>query len=136
MVRNEHEIVIDRPPERVFRFVTDLGAWSQWHGSGEALRTTPDPVGVGTEWQLSGQVQGQAIAVTVEVISYEPSSRFGFKTTSGPIQAQQVFTFEPAPGGTRLATILELVDPDLAAAAREQWDKDLLILKALLEARA
>jgi hypothetical protein len=36
------------PTERVFRFVTDLGAWKQWHGQGEAEKIAPGPVGVGT----------------------------------------------------------------------------------------
>jgi hypothetical protein len=44
--------------------------------------------------------------------------------------------FEPAAGGTRLVTVLELADPQLAELARQQWDKDLLRLKELLEAQA
>jgi uncharacterized protein YndB with AHSA1/START domain len=134
MVKNEHEIGINCPTERAFEFVTDLEAWNQWHGSGKAERTTPGSVDVGTVWKVTGQVQGQPITVTIEVTSYEPNRRFGIKTTSGPIQAQQVFTFEPTDGGTRLATVLELADPRMDQPAREQWEKDLLTLKELLEA--
>lgn len=137
MVRNEHEVVIDCPTERVFRFVTDLGTWPQWHGSGQEVeKTTPGPVDVGTIWKVTGQVQGQRVAVTIEVTDYESNRRFGFKTTSGPIQAQQTFTFEPVAGGTRLATGIELADPEHARPARQQWESDLLTLKELLEADA
>lgn len=136
MPKNEHEVVIDCPTERVFEFVTDMSAWSQWHGSGEGRKTTPGPVGVGTVWEIRGQVQGRTIEAELEVTSYEPNSRFGFKAISGPIDVQQAFTFEPVAGGTRLTTVLDLADPELAAPARKQWDKDLLILKELLEARA
>jgi uncharacterized protein YndB with AHSA1/START domain len=134
MVKNEHEIVINCPAERVFRFVADLATWPQWHGSGHQMeKSTAGPVGVGTTWKATGEVQGQPLVLTIEVTSYEPNSRFGFKTTSGPIQAQQAFAFEPVDGGTRLAMVLELADPQMAAPARQQWDNDLLILKKLLE---
>lgn len=109
---------------------------SWWHGQNEAEKTTPGPVDVGTVWKVSGAVQGQPIAMTIEVTEYEPNSRFGFKTTSGPIDARQVFAFERVEGGTRLTTAIELANPQLAQAARQQWDNDLLMLKKLLEAQA
>jgi uncharacterized protein YndB with AHSA1/START domain len=136
MIKNEHEVIINCPTERVFRFVADLATWPRWHGSGHQVeQTTPGPVGLGTVWKGTGQVQGQVITVTVEATTYESNSRFGLNTTSGPIQAQQSFSFEPVEGGTRLTTVLELDNVELAAAARQQWDKDLLILKELLEAQ-
>jgi uncharacterized protein YndB with AHSA1/START domain len=137
MVKNEHEVVINCPTERVFRFVTDLSTWTQWHGSGdvELEKTTPGPVGVGTVWKATAEVQGHVITVTEEVTSYEPDSQFAIKV-SGSIEAQQSFAFEPVAGGTRLTTVLELGDPALAEHARQQWDKDLLRLKELLEAQA
>jgi uncharacterized protein YndB with AHSA1/START domain len=135
MIKNEHEVVINCLTERVFRFVTDLGAWNQWHGQGEVEKITPGPVGVGTVWKATGQVQGQTITVTIEVIRYEPDRQFGFNF-SGPIQGQQTFVFEPIAGGTRLTTVLELANPQLATLARQQWDNDLLVLKEILEAQA
>jgi uncharacterized protein YndB with AHSA1/START domain len=135
MLKNEHEVVINCPTERVFQSVSDFATWTQWHGSGEVEKTTPGPVGVGTVWKATGEVQGQVITATVEVTTYEPDSQFALKVT-GPIEAQQSFVFEPVAGGTRLVMVLELADPNLAEPARQQWDKDLLILKDLLEAQA
>jgi uncharacterized protein YndB with AHSA1/START domain len=135
MIQNEHTVVIGCPPERAFRFVTDFKTWRQWHGSdqGEAEKVTSGPVGVGTVWKMSGSVQGQLITVTIEIIRYEPHSEYAFKTTSGPIQARQRFTFEQVEEGTKVTTVLELTDPQLAQPARQQWDNDLLTLKRLLE---
>lgn len=73
--------------------------------------------------------------MTIEITDYEPDSRFAFRTTSGPIDAQQMFAFERVEDGTRLTTVLQLADPQLAQAARRQWDNDLLTLKELLEAQ-
>jgi uncharacterized protein YndB with AHSA1/START domain len=138
MVKNEHTVVIGCSPERAFRFVTDFDTWRQWHGSDQSVaeKATPGPVDVGTVWNVSGPVQGQLIAVTIEVTRFEPYSQYEFKTTSGPIDARQAFVFEHVEGGTKLTTVLELTDPQLAQPARQQWDKDLLTLKQLLEAQA
>jgi uncharacterized protein YndB with AHSA1/START domain len=135
MLKNEHEVVINCPRERVFRSVTDLGTWNQWHGSSEVEKTTPGPVGVGTVWKATGEVQGQVITATIGVTTYEPDSQFGFNF-SGPINGRRSFFFEPVADATRLVTVLELANPELAEPARQQWDKDLLRLKELLEAQA
>ncbi len=133
MVRNEHEIVIHCPIERVFQFVADLETWSQWHG-GEVEKRTSGPVGVGTVWEATAQVEGRPMVVTVEATSYERNRRFGIKHVSGAIEVPQVFALEPVEAGTRLVTVLELADPEMAQAARQQWERDLLTLKELLEA--
>ena len=134
MLKNEHVVVINCPMERGFGFVADFATWPRWHGSGEVEKTTPGPVGVGTVWKATGEVQGQVITATIEVTTYEPDSQFGFNF-SGPIYGQQSFVLEPIAGGTRLVMVLELANPELAEPARQQWDKDLLRLKELLEAR-
>ncbi len=137
MVKNEYEVVINRPAEQVFRFVTNLDTWRQWHPSAQEVeQTTPGPIDVGTIWKVSGQVQGRPIGITIEVTKYETNRRFGFTTTSGPIQARQEFTFASVADRTRLTTVIELADPELARAARRQWESDLLTLKGLLEAQA
>jgi uncharacterized protein YndB with AHSA1/START domain len=137
MVKNEHEVVINRPPEQVFGFISDLDNWRQWRpGMQDVEKLTPGPIAAGTVWRLTGDVQGQSIVVTVEVTEYESNRQFGFKTTSGPNQAQDTFTLTPVAGSTKLNFALELADPALARPAREQWEKDMLILKELLEVQA
>jgi uncharacterized protein YndB with AHSA1/START domain len=135
MVKNEHDVVINCPPERVFQSVSDFATWTEWHTPGEVEKTTPGPVGVGTVWKATGEVQGQVITAIVEVTSYELDRQFAVKV-AGPIVAQQSFAFEAVAGGTRLTTVVELEDPELAEYARQQWDKDLLRLKELLEVQA
>jgi uncharacterized protein YndB with AHSA1/START domain len=138
MVKNEHTVVIGCPPEQAFRFVTDFNTWSRWHGSNENIveKLTPGPVDVGTVWKLSGQVQGELVSGTIEITGHDPYHKYEFKTTSGPIEAWQAFVFEGVEEGTKLTTVLELADPQLAEPARQQWDKDLLTLKQLLETQA
>jgi uncharacterized protein YndB with AHSA1/START domain len=134
MFKNEHEILINCPTERVFRFVSDFDTWRQWHpGLQEAQKTTSGAVKVGTTWNLAGQVRGQSLMMTIELTEYEPNRQFGFKSTMGPIDARQLFVFEPVHGGTRLNVVLELKDAELARAAWQQWESDLFTLKEILE---
>ncbi|MBI2865294.1 MAG: SRPBCC family protein [Chloroflexi bacterium] len=101
MIKNEHEVVINCPTERVLRFVADFNTWPQWHGSGQnqVEKVTPGHVDVGTVWKVSGLVRGQLITMTIEVTEYEPNSQYGFRTTSGPVDARQIFTWSGLKGG-------------------------------------
>jgi uncharacterized protein YndB with AHSA1/START domain len=133
VVTNRHEIVIGAPVDKVFAWVSDLDKWREWRASaGQFARTTSGPVGVGTTWQASGRVMDEPMTVTVEVTAHEPNAQFALKV-SGSLQAEQAFTFEPLPDGTKLAMALKLADRRLAEPAREQWDGDLLSLKDRLE---
>jgi hypothetical protein len=133
MITNEHELVINCPPEQLFPFVADFNKWGQWHaGADEVEKTSPGPVGVGTTWRVSGEVQGQRLTITLEVTGYEVNRQFGFKTTSGPIEAEDRFTLEPVNGGTRLKLRMRL-PAEIAEPARQQWEISLGKLKALLE---
>jgi hypothetical protein len=106
----------------------------KWHFPADEIeKTSPGPVGVGTTWRISGPVQGQHISITIEVTGYELNRHFAFKTTSGPIEAEDSFTLEPVEGGTRLKLVMKLPS-ELAQPARKQWEISLGKLRALLEA--
>jgi len=50
MIKAERTVVIDRPIEEVFAFVTDQTNTPRWQaGLVELERTTPGPIGVGTK---------------------------------------------------------------------------------------
>jgi hypothetical protein len=131
MVSNEHEIVLGVPAAEVFAWVADLDGWHRWRPSeGRLEQLTPGPVGVGTTWEAAGRVLDEDIAVTIEVIAYEPDTRFGL-LVAGSIHAEQTFGFEPVAQGTRVTLTLELADPQLDEPARARWDTDLRTLKRL-----
>lgn len=143
MIRIEHSVVINRPIEEVFAFVTDIDKMSQWALElREAKKTSEGPVGVGTTFSGVVQLLGRRMENNHEVTEYEPNRKYSFKTTSGPVPMEAESTFESVAGGTRVTILAEaepggffkLAEPIFARTAQRQYETNLATLKDLLEA--
>lgn len=141
MIKAERTVVIDRPIEEVFAYVTDQTNTPTWQaGLVEVQRTTPGPIGVGTKHTLVRNFMGRRMEADNEYVAYEPGKLVTFRTTSGPPLVASYF-FEPAPGGTRLTSRVEmqgaglfgLLEPVIGAGLRREMKAALPALKALLE---
>jgi hypothetical protein len=75
----------------------------------------------------------EVFPLKAEITAYEQNKHFHFITTSGPIQAEDRFNLEPINDGTRLKLEIILADAEIAAQAKDQWDKSLKTLQELLE---
>ena|SRR5215210_1018275 len=143
--REEHSVVIDRPIEEVFAYLTDANNDSLWQASTlETEQTSEGPVGVGTIYRSVSKFLGRTIETTLEVTEHEPPRKQCIRATSGPIPAAGCYLLEPADGGsTRFTQTLEaevggffrLAEPLVARAFRRQMQADMATLKDLLEAR-
>ena len=142
MVRIGHSVVINRPIEEVFAFVSDLDKFSQWALEiVEVKKTSKGPVGVGTTFSGVVQLLGRRIENTHEVTKYEPNKKLAFKTTSGPVSLEAETIFESVGGGTKVTIVAEaepggffrLAEPIFARVARRQYETNLATLKDLLE---
>jgi uncharacterized protein YndB with AHSA1/START domain len=120
MARMEASVVINRPIDEVFAYMTDVGSWSQWNsGILEAEQTSEGSVGVGTTFQGVSQFLGQRGEWTSEFTE-----------------------FEPVEGGTRFTMIGEgetggffkLAEPILNRMWQRQLESMLANLKDILEA--
>jgi uncharacterized protein YndB with AHSA1/START domain len=140
-------IVIERPIDEVFTFVTDARNNLLWQSNSglTAIQQQPDgPVGVGTRIVETREILGHASENRSEVTGYEPNRRYVRSQIagSGPI-ARGEFTFEPVPGGTRWVIVLDFQADDpieageasLAAGLRQSIETDMAVAKALLERR-
>ena len=129
MARTEHTVVVERPPDEVFAFLTDLSNVPEWQsGAVEVLRFL-----------------GRRIEATIQVTEYEPARRFSIKTLSGPIPFQVQHMLEPSgAGGTKLSVTLEgepggffrLAEGLVMRNAQRQVQNDFATLKRMVEARA
>ena len=144
-IREEHNVVIERPIEEVFAFVTDPNNDSLWQSRTlETEQTSEGAVDVGTTWRNISKFLGRRIDTTMEVTENEPPRRQCVRVTSGPIPGEGCYLFEPAEdgGSTRFTQNLEaevggffrLAEPLVARAIRRQFEADMATLKDVLEA--
>ena len=146
MARTEHTVVVERPPDEVFAFLTDLSSVPEWQ-SGAVEEREPEgevSVGVGTKYVEVLKFLGRQFEATIEVTEYEPGRRFSIKTLSGPIPFRVQHTLEPSNGGgTKLHVTLEgepgglfkIAEPLVMRNAQRQVANDFATLKRLVESR-
>jgi uncharacterized protein YndB with AHSA1/START domain len=136
-------VVIERPIEEVFAFVTDPNNDPLWQSTSlETEQTSEGPVDAGTTFRNTSKFLGRRIDSTYEVTENDPPHKQCVRITSGPIPGSGCYLFEPANGGsTRFTQIFEaeaggffrLAEPLVARAIRRQMEADMETLKDLLE---
>ena len=148
MPRAEASIVINRPIEEVFEFLTDPANNLLWQGgASESERTSEGPAGVGQTGRLVLTFLGRRMESTWETTEYEANRVMAYKSTSGSVGYEGRWTLEPVEGGTRYTYVLDtesglggvfgrLADPLVGRLYQRQMQADLGNLKELLEAQA
>jgi uncharacterized protein YndB with AHSA1/START domain len=145
MTKLEQSVVINRPTEKVFAFVTDIEKLPQWMSElVEAKQTSEGSVDVGTTMSAVASPLGRRAESTQEVTEYEPNRKFTFKSTSGPVESKDEYTFESVEGGTKVTRVAEaemggffrLAEPIAARMMRRQFETNFANLKDLLETQA
>jgi carbon monoxide dehydrogenase subunit G len=134
-------IVINRPVEEVFAFLSDLENNLKWRsGMIEAKKTSAGPIGVGTTYRMSNNFFGRRAEGEAVVTEYEPNRKYATMNKSGlRIKTQRMF--EPFEGGTRvtfsveteLGGIFKLVEPFLAKVGKRRLEADAVMVKELIE---
>jgi hypothetical protein len=106
---------------------------------------TPRPVRPGSRIAFVAHFLGRRLAYTYEVTEWVPNVRFVMRTAEGPFPMETTYTWETtADGGTRMGLrnrgtptgFSVLMAPFMAMAVRRANQKDLVVLKEILEAGA
>jgi uncharacterized membrane protein len=138
-------ILINRPVEEVFAFLSNPENGPKWSSGGsEVTITSAGPIGVGTTYRTVRTVLGRRIESENVFTAYEPNRSYATKSTAGPVPVESRVTFERAEGGTRVSATLvgepggffKLAEPLLVSMIKRQFDADLANLKDLMEAHA
>jgi hypothetical protein len=109
--RFQREIVINRPGEEVFDFVTDSRNEPRYNPHIlNVEKPTPGPIGRGTHFVLVSKSMGRRTAVEYEITAYERPYRMTSHTISGlPLMdVESTETFDPVGGGTRMRWVWEI----------------------------
>ena len=145
MITVEEAIVIERPLEDVFAYVSDQTNAPRWQpGLLEVRRTTDGPIGLGTRHSVVRKLGGRTITLSNEYTRYEPDKLVEF-TFSGSIPGLGSYVVEPVgPDRTkvtgrvemRLPGLLRVAEPLMALAVRRDMLAGAETLKRLLETNA
>jgi carbon monoxide dehydrogenase subunit G len=134
-------IVINRPLEEVFGFLSDLENNLKWRpGMIEANKKSTGPIGVGTTYRMINNFFGRRIEGEAVVTEYEPHRKYATTNKSG-LQIKTQRTFEPVDGGTmvtfsvwtELGGIFKLVEPLMATIGKRRLEADATTVKKLIE---
>jgi uncharacterized membrane protein len=140
----ENEVIINRPIEEVFSFVSNIENYIQWQsGVIEAKLTSEGPLGLGSTYKYSAKLLGRKIENNGKYTEYIPNKKITFKGTSGPFPGQGTYSFENVNGGTKLSTLIEadiggffkIAEGLVVKQFKKQFDADFENLKTLLESQ-
>jgi uncharacterized protein YndB with AHSA1/START domain len=145
MAQLELSVVINRPVEEVFAFISNPENYPKWSSvSREVKITSAGPIGVGSTYRSVVTFLGRRIEGDIEFTEYEPNRSYTQKTISGPIPIESRMTFERVEGGTRvtnhqvaeLGGFFKMAEPLLVSMVKRQFETDTANLKDLMEAQA
>ena len=141
MTRIEHSVVIERPVEDVWAYVSDPTNNTVWQGPVIEVRSKPT-IEIGTEVTEVMKFLGRHVETTWVVTEHEPMRRSAVRTSSGPVPMRGGYLLEPVDGGTRFTMdtdmeahgFFKLAEPVFARMARREAVSSCETLKELLEA--
>ena len=139
MAKFEASVMIDRPVEEVWKFVTDLSKLPKWNTEvQEAKQTSAGPIGVGTTLQT----KSRNMVGYIQVVEYEPNKKITIEFTSRPLKGtNETSTVENVEGKTRFTRttdmkfsgVYKLVGPFLTPRMKREYIATVGNLKRILE---
>jgi hypothetical protein len=137
------DIVINRPVETVFAFVSDGQNARQWNP--ELLEAKPlsdGPMGVGTKFQMTYLLPIGRVENVHEVLEYKADECLAVQIISSQLPINYRCLFTPSAGGTQLSLTTAVKTDGMAAMLaplvvprlKQRLTENLNTLKKLLEA--
>lgn len=142
MINLDLNVLIDKPVKDVFAFITNPNNMSKWNSAVVSLeQLTPGPVGMGTKFKNVGEMMGRRIEGEMQVIAFEPDSKYGFQMQAGPMQVNVTLTFKTVGTGTKLnlnaqgnpGGLFKLAEGVMTGQVKSMMEGNLAKLKSVLE---
>jgi len=142
MINLDLGTLIDRPVKDVFAFITNPANMSKWNSAVVSMeQITPGAVGMGTKFKTIGEMLGRRIEGEMEVIAFEPDSKYGFQMNAGPVQVNVTLGFKTVGTGTKLSLnaqgnpggLFKLAEGVMQGRVKSMMEENLVRLKSVLE---
>jgi Polyketide cyclase / dehydrase and lipid transport len=146
VIRIEGSVVINRPPDEVARFITDIERQTEWTDMTASRKLTDGPVRTGTQAYAEVAMGPFKLGWTWELTDYDPASHMTFKTVSkSSLGMDGTYRWSPeGSGATRLDGnidvhthgLLRLLEPIMRGEIIRNEAGELERIKAALEREA
>jgi len=142
MINLDLGTLIDKPVKDVFAFITNPANMAKWNSAVVSMeQITPGAVGLGTKFKNVGEMMGRRIEGEMQVVAFEPDSKYGFQMNAGPMQINVTITFKTVGTGTKLslnaqgnpAGVFKLAEPVMQGRVKSMMEENLARLKSVLE---
>jgi len=138
------EVDVTRPPEEVFRYVTDPSRFGEWQSGVVSAHIDPDgPQEVGSRCVMTRRIGGTDRTTTSEIIELSPPRTWTIRGIDGPIRADIAVAVDPRQDGTQAHVTIQvdfraygmgkLVMPVVVREARKEVPESCELLKSRLE---
>jgi uncharacterized membrane protein len=142
MIQFEISILIDRPIQEVFTFLSNPLNLPRWQSM--ILDVQPESSGTpekGSRFRLKSEMLGRKIEGTIEIVEYTPPSVFAFQNQSGPMSVTVSMHLKTVGTGAQVSIqalgepggMFKLAEPVLAKQVQSQMETNLTRLKTYLE---
>jgi hypothetical protein len=143
MIHVEGSVTINRRPDDVARFITDIDRQTEWTDMTASRKLTEGPLRTGSQAYAEVPLGPLKLGWTWEVTDFDPSRGMTYRTVSASaIGMDGSYRWSPhGESGTRLHAVVEvrtrgllrLLEPllrgEISRSERGEWDR----LKAILE---
>ena len=142
MARIEIDLIINRPIDEVFAFVSNAENLPRWKTTAlEVNKSFTGPLAVGSIFKGRFTFLGRPFDGNLEVIMYEPNRRYAIRMIEGPFPLEAYYILDATRIGTWFTFILEgqpggffrLAEPLVVSLAKRSFEADLHNLKEMLE---
>ena len=141
MIKVEKSVLINKPVEEVFNFITAEGNYTKWQAGVEEVIDDVSRNTVGSQFTEVRKFMGQEMRTTLEVTDFKPNEKWSAKVVKGPVPYEVTVTFETSNGGTKYTTRVEgepkgffkIAENMVAGQLEKSLAEDAQTLKEMLE---
>ncbi|WP_114782793.1 SRPBCC family protein [Botryobacter ruber] len=137
------ETTIDRPQNMVSEYAANPDNAPAWYVNIKSVEwKTPKPLQVGSQVLFKAHFLGRELVYTYEIVAYVPGEKLVMRTSEGPFPMETTYTWSTVANGQTHMTLRntgkpsgfsKLLAPFMKSAMRRANNKDLALLKQLLE---
>jgi carbon monoxide dehydrogenase subunit G len=109
MLKGESSILIDRPPDDVWKFMADLQNTPKWDpGVLEIKQTSQGALGLGSTMQIVDMFLGSRKVLNIVITEWEDNETAAWTINAGFANGLARYRLEPAGKGSRLTRYVEM----------------------------